>query len=355
MRTAFRDGRDVEVWCLDEETASALAKRIAQCRIRHIEDFKVSENDKYNSIQRKQRYDHNIYTEDLQTLDELKDENISIQIFACKYSTNPDHELQIPQQKFIQYLQLAAARKVTRKEYGGLFGAYRYKNDATNCQISSIDYALAYIPLDVDNADLDVWINRIRALGINAIMYNSFNSTLEQPRCRVIFQTDRPMPLDVYRRISKQCAAWIGLPVDPNSHNRGQRFYLPVQANAGANASFFHVIEGKKLDVKTCLEEYWNSNTVEAKPQHAETNETIVHSYSVDQEQMILNRESMGLDLSYHHDRATFIKRALYCGINPERARRQLRWKHSTTARQAADFASYMAFARRNGRRPRLR
>jgi hypothetical protein len=352
MRTAFRDGRDVEAWCLDEETALALAKRIAKVDIACIEGFKVKENYDYNAIQRRQRYCRKKYADDLRKLDELKDDDTNIQLFPTIYSI-PDPELRIPQHAFIEYLQTFAVDKVTRKKENKLFGMYKYKEGATNGDKESIDHALFGLPYDIDHGHVNAWINRVQELGLNATIYNSFNSTIKHPRFKVIIQTNTAMPPNVYVRVSKQLAMWIGLPVDKSSHYKGQRFFLPCQAKAGKDASFFHVIEGNKLDVRKCLEDSLNSDR-----KYDETTEipnVIYPSRSIDDEQIILNRESMGLDLSDHHDRATFIKRTVYCGINPERARRQLRWKHSTTARQAADFASYVAFARRNTRRPRLR
>lgn len=117
---------------------------------------------------------------------------------------------------------------------------------------SSLEHACALV-VDVDQGG-DV--NRVAAVvgRYRAIVHETFSSTVEAPRCRVVLALAAPIDVETYERTHDVVRAHLrarGIIADNGAKDATRLCYVPVRA-AGARYAYQHV-DGIELDARTVL------------------------------------------------------------------------------------------------------
>lgn len=167
---------------------------------------------------------------------------------------------------FFEFL-IICHKRVLPKEEAKLWSPARFNPDKGNTQKGLINIIDVWgIWLDNDGGDLSRDVFTSIFSDIKMIIYNSFSSTSDKPRWRVVIPTTGPTTADVYKEIINQMMkklnnhnfysgsqiqkrAESGTATDKDRNHgfdttkfaASSQFYLPVQAKAGESDSFLEI------------------------------------------------------------------------------------------------------------------
>lgn len=151
--------------------------------------------------------------------------------------------------EFLTFLNLdnpAAVKDCTGYVLGELNGTRRAKGTVA---------ARYGVTLDVDDSTPDqvqTFLDRVRGMGVWAVVHTTYRHTEAAPRCRVILLYSRPVTPDEHRTLTRALMADFGIAFDETCAQPERFMYVPAAAD---RAAYEHeVIDGAPLDVDAWLD-----------------------------------------------------------------------------------------------------
>jgi hypothetical protein len=163
-----------------------------------------------------------------------------INIYRAVQDKKPCRRVEVSESEFLQLL--STTRAVDSKEAAGLFSSLKFIDPTMEARklagISSVHAIIGDIDGAFDPAKFDEGAKTLREAGLTAALYQTYSSTPEAQRWRVVVLLDEPIPPSAYL----QC--WTGLDVifggilDKNAKDASRLSYLPSHPPGESRRAF---------------------------------------------------------------------------------------------------------------------
>ncbi len=163
-----------------------------------------------------------------------------------------------------EYLAKPKAEQATLKDVGGYVGGYLTDGSRKIDKVATREL----LTLDIDNDPATDLIERIEALGINAVLHSTFKSTEKKPRYRVIAPLDKPATPEQYQAIARWIAGELGIEqFDPTTFEPHRLMYWPAKPT-DTEYLFKEFKHRDTLSVEDTLAEYYDWRDTSEWPMH---------------------------------------------------------------------------------------